>query len=136
MANERSTWLKLLFIQLSNLEDKDIVEPIKELESSEPVLGQMSELAKKLWTLKWWAQKDGSQASVDAHFASSSEQRVELMAKARELEFKSQAIDEIMWVTIREDIGNWQDSLGVRSGFVVIKMQPPPFRVLEFGELP
>lgn len=114
-----STWLKLLPLELSDV--KDVVEPEDEPARNEKVVGQMSELDKKMFTLGRRLSHRGKQLELDSHYCAGAEEKLELESKAREYVAKSMALAAIMWIGIRDEFGLWGVSeIGVRAGFKVV----------------
>lgn len=131
-----STWLKLLPMELDSIQN--IIEPDHPIEKNDNVVGQMSETAKKLFTLGRLLEKDASQNALDSHYCTDKAQKLEREAKAGEYAAKAQAVKLLMWIGIRDELRLWGEDVGVRSGFVVVVTKAdnndiPPFLKRLFG---
>jgi len=130
-----STFLKLLPLELNDL--SEFMEPPAEVALDDRLVGDMSDTDKRLWTLGKAMEKDCNQYQLDAKYATSKDQRNELIAKARELGAKSNILISLLWTSIRDEFGLWSESnVGVRAGFkVVIAPEdiPPFIKGIMFG---
>lgn len=115
-----STFLKLLPIELSSIDEPDIIEPEHPLEKNDHLVGEMSDMIKRLFTLGWLLQKDAKQSSLDAQYCTDKVKKVELQSKARELTAKSNVLKELMWIGIQDELGLWNENTGIRTGFKVV----------------
>lgn len=127
-----STFLKLLPLELSGISANDIAEPEYEMEEGDREAGIMSEDVKRLFTLGRQLEKDSTQNMLDGKYCTDKARKLELEAKAYELEAKSRAIKELMWISIRDELGLWTEGTGIRRGFKVVVTKEkendlPPF---------
>ena len=132
-----STWLKLLPMELDTI--KGFIEPEFTIKNTDKVVGEMSELTKKLFTLGRLLEKDGNQNKLDSHYCADNEHKLELEAKAAEYTMKAQAVKILMWIGVREELQLWSANIGIRSGFKVVVIPDndnddiPPFLKSLFG---
>ena len=106
-----STWLKLLPIELSSIEEREFVEPETELRENDKVIGTMSDTVKQLYTLCHSLSKSASQCALDHKFCTDKTEKAELQARVGELIDKAKALDVIMWVLIKEDVKLWDGDI-------------------------
>ena len=134
-----STWLKLLPLELSGIDEPDLVEPGYTLGRNDNPVGEMSDMVKRLFTLGQLLEKDANQANLDARFCTDRRKKVELQTRANEFITKATVIKELMWISIKDEFGLWNMNVGVRAGFKVVTMPdnedsiPPFFRGLFLG---
>jgi len=127
-----STFLKLLPLELDGIAENDIIEPARELEKGDREVGIMSDTVKRLFTLGRLLERDSIQSILDGKYCADKAKKLELEAKASELEAKSHAINELMWISIRDEFSLWSEGTGVRQGFKVVVIEEeendlPPF---------
>ena len=127
-----STWLQLLTLELNSIAKSDIIEPDHAPENGDLPVGEMPDMARRLFSLGRLLEKDGVQCQIDAHYCNDKVKKLELEARCQELKAKSSVLMELMWIGIRDELGLWNENVGVRSGFKVV-MRPdtggdmPPF---------
>lgn len=120
-----STWLKLLQLELDSINESDIIEPNHPVGDDDRVVGDMSDIDKRLFTLGNLMERDAKQSHLDATYCNDSAKKVELIAKANEFIAKSSIIHDMMWVNIKEELGLWTGAaIGVRAGSKVV-VRPP-----------
>jgi len=135
-----STFLKLLPLELDGIDNDHIIEPDYPITKDDKVIGTMSESIKKLFTLGRLLEKDAKQTALDMEFCTDRTKKREMVAKVAELAAKSTVIKHLVWIGIRDETGEWLETVGVRSGFkvVIASEQPddmPPFmKRIIFGE--
>jgi len=113
-----STFLKLLPLELDSV--TEFMEPPVEIEPNDRLVGDMSDMDKRLWTLSKALERSSNQYQLDAKYAFK-EQRDELVAKARELGAKSNILIGLMWTSIRDELELWGErNIGVRAGFKIV----------------
>ena len=117
-----STFLKLLPLELSGVKESEFIEPDHPLEKSDQVVGDMSDTAKRLFTLGRLMEKDASQFRLDAHYCNDEAKKSELAAKSDELAAKATFVRDLMWIGIRDELGLWGKGIGVRPEFKVVTM--------------
>ncbi len=115
-----STWFKLLPIELSGINESDFIEPDYEKGESDQLVGDMSDTARRLYTLAQVLEKHANQYKLDFEFCTDKVKKLELEARAHELMAKSSITRGLMWIGIRDEFGLWVDYVGVRTGFVVV----------------
>lgn len=136
-----STWMKLLELELSSMDKGEIIEPPAEMEQGDRAVGEMSDAVRRLYTLGRMLRKNASQLALDCHYCSDKTKRVELEARTSELTAKAQAIIDIMWIAIKDELSLWGENVGIRIGFKVVTSSespngmPPFLRRLLGGEL-
>ena len=115
-----STWLKLLTLELDSINESDIIEPVCTPQKDDHPVGEMSDAARRLFTLARLLEKDAKQCQLDANFCGDKTIRLELEARGYELAAKSEATQALMWISIRDEFKVWHESVGVRSSFKVV----------------
>lgn len=127
------TWLKLLPSKLDSINEWDFIEPDHALESSDQLVGEMSDMSKRLLTLGRLLEKEAYQSQLDAHYCNNKAKKLELEAKGTELQAKATVLKGLMWIGIKDEFGLWGESvIEIRTGFkVVTKLSSeddlPPF---------
>ena len=133
-----ATWLRLLPHEASLVKEDELIEPPEEVQKGEKILGEMSLIAKKLFTLSQTLRKDEEQTLLDLRYSRDKSKIPELHAKYQELHLKADAILEIMWITIHEELVSYDKNISIRAGFKVIEMPPqrgPGFQIFNLGDL-
>lgn len=115
-----SEWLKLLPLELSEMDEPDIIEPEHPLEKNDHLIGEMSDTTRRLFTLGRLLGKSAKQSALDAQYCANRTKKVELQARAREFAAKSNVLKELMWIGIQDEFGLWSANTGVRVGFKVV----------------
>lgn len=128
-----STWLQLLPLELDGINNDKMIEPMHPLEKADHVVGEMSDMSKRLFTLAQLLDKSGNQSKLDAQYCTDKVERLEHMAQTNEFLAKSETVRTLMWIGIKDEFGLWNEGIGVRVGFKVVT-QPerseddiPPF---------
>jgi len=126
-----STFLRLLPLELAEIEEDSFIEPEDEVAPNEHVVGEMTPDQKRLYTKCRLLRKEGLDVLNNLTICRRNEQQQ--LAKASELARKSQAISEMFWVAINDEFALWdKDHIGVREGFKVVWIEsnneetPPP----------
>lgn len=126
-----SEWLKILPLALSEMDESDIMEPEHPIGENDHLIGEMSDITRRLFTLGRLLQKDATQSALDAQYCNDKTKKAELQARASEFAAKSKVLKDIMWIGIHDEFGLWGVSTGVRSGFKVVTIPDdngmPPF---------
>ena len=137
-----STWLKLLGLELDSIANSDIIEPdYDKMNKGDHIVGKMSDLARRLYTLSCLLEKSAGQYTLDGKYCRDTAEKLRLESKTHELAAKSQVIKDIMWIIIREELDLWNVGIGVRKDFKVITTEdsdndmPSFFKRLFGGEL-
>lgn len=134
-----STWLKLLPLELSGINESDFIEPDHAMSKGEHQVGKMSNMSKQLFTLSKLLEKDAKQLQLDAHYCNDKAKKSELEAKSNEFVAKSSVVRELMWIGIQDELGLWNAHVGVRVDYKVVTKPPdaednmPPFFKRLFG---
>ena len=115
------SWLKILPMELSNIDAKELVEPGEEVDPrSDVVVGEASDDLKRIYTLTEKLQEAGVRYSVDARFSKDNNLRSDAEKKVYELHDKLEALMRIFWITLKDDFNLWgKDSVGIRKGWKV-----------------
>ncbi len=112
------SWLRLLAMELDCI--GNIVEPDREVDGNDSVVGEMSEHVRKLYTLGKGLTQEAAQNALDCHFCTDKVRKLELEVKAAEYLAKAETLREIMWIELFEEFGLWGKDIGVRTGFKVV----------------
>jgi len=115
-----NTWLSLLPLELSGINESEFIEPDYALEKNDQQIGEMPDTSKQLYTLGRLLEKDANQYHLDANYCNDKVTKSELEAKAHEFMSKATTIKELMWIGIRDEFGLWGVNIGVRTGFKVV----------------
>ena len=115
------SWLKILPMELANIDAKELVEPGEEVDPrSDVVVGEASDDLKRIYTLTEKLQEAGVRYSVDARFSKDNNLRSDAEKKVYELHDKLEALMRIFWITLKDDFNLWgKDSVGIRKGWKV-----------------
>ena len=115
------SWLKILPMELANIDAKELVEPGEEVDPrSDVVVGEASDDLKRIYTLTEKLQEAGVRYSVDARFSKDNNLRSDAEKKVYELQDKFETLMRIFWITLRDDFNLWgKDSVGIRKGWKV-----------------
>lgn len=132
-----SSWIKLLPLELSQIEEDEIIEPETEVKrSAERVVGEMSIDLKRIYTRWRILFESADRAILEAKYSRKKEQQKELIARALELHEKAEAMEKIFWISIKDEFGLWglidndENSVGVRKGFKVVSFKQDPSEAL------
>ncbi len=117
VATNKKSWFENLISELALI--KKFNDAKAPLQDGEQVLGEMSELAKKLFTLSCMLRKEAGQAELEAKYGSDADMQGHAMKK-QELEQKANALKEIMFTILYEQFNAWDKSIGLRVGFQVV----------------
>ena len=113
-----STWLKLLPMEVKEVEG--LVLPEAPLGPNDHVVGILDDDMKKLYTLYRSVDKQSDLARLE-YVHSSSEDRVSLSSRARELQMKAATLKDIFWIGVQDSFGLWdKEYVGVRVGWQVV----------------
>ena len=115
------SWLKILPMELENIDAKELDEPGEEVDPrSDVVVGEASDDLKRIYTLTEKLQEAGVRYSVDARFSKDNNLRSDAEKKVYELHDKLEALMRIFWITLKDDFNLWgKDSVGIRKGWKV-----------------
>lgn len=99
------------------------VNPPKEVNEKDELVGEFTEDEKIAWTLMERFNEVSERVRVDFSYARSDEQR-----STAEMDFyanreKADVVRAIFWCMIRENRGLWVGNIGVRSGFKIVKSE-------------
>jgi len=129
------TFLKLLELELSSLDQDDFYEPDAELEPDDQVVGELSEDSLRLYTM--WRQTEKSCAEkliVVKYGRLSDDQCSQLRAQAVELQEKTRILSSIFWLEVKEEHELWDKSnIGVRKGRKVVWFEGKGPHIISFG---
>lgn len=115
-----SEWLKLLPLELSEMSESEIIEPRHPTGKSDTLVGEMSDMSKRLFTLAQSLDKAGNQCKLDAQYCPNKTERMELAAKTNEFLSKAETLRTLMWIGIKDEYGLWNAPIGVRIGFKIV----------------
>lgn len=119
---EGGTFVKLLTLLLSDV-DK-YVEPQNNIDDHDIVLGEASDVAKRLYTLWMQHQKSSDQIGLDLKYEENKSE--ESMAKYSELAGKARIFESLFWCTLNDEHGAWMKPIGIRKGWKVVQVPPKP----------
>jgi len=119
-----STWLRLLPMELDSIGEPDIIEPDFTMAKDERIIGTMSNTIQRLFTLGRLLEKDAKQYALDYQFCTDRTKKLELKAKAVEFQAKAQVVKQLMWIGLHDEMGLWDEAIGIRTGFKVV-LTPP-----------
>jgi hypothetical protein len=123
--------LKILGLEMTELDKKDYIEPARFEEELGEIKGTMTDDQKKLFTIATKMQKASDEAVLEAKYCHNDEQRrTEAMKKAMETHVKAEIIRDIMWADIKDTLGLWEyPGIAVTQGYkvIAIKRSPPSF---------
>ena len=115
------SWLKILPMELENIDAKELDEPGEEVDPrSDVVVGEASDDLKRIYTLVNKLQEAAARYSIDARFSKDNRLRSDAEKKTYELKRKIETLMEIFWITLKDDFDLWdKDSVGIRKGWKV-----------------
>ena len=122
------TWVDMVKMEAENLPAEDMIEPQRELENCEHVVGELDhQELKKYFTLAMRWNREAADCVKGAAEISDAQAREEELTIAAELHKKSQMIFDISWTSLKDEYRLWdKDSIGIRRGWRVIYKDPPP----------
>lgn len=128
-TGSEATWLKLLPLELSQIEEKDFIEPPDELEPNDKTpderinqAGEMSIDERRLYTLWKTVEKSSFQLMLDSRYSKPND---EVSEKIHEIKSKAETLGDLFWITIRDGHRIWRPcSIGVRRGYKVVWYMP------------
>ncbi len=121
-----STWIKLLPMQLADISANHFREPHGELERTDNVVGVMSDDLKRLYTLWIDTQMASEQLVLEAKFAFKQNERDSSFTRAFELRTKTEVLEKIFWVSLRDEFGLWdKPGVGIRANYQVVWFDSP-----------
>jgi hypothetical protein len=140
---DEGSWLSMLKMELSLIDNSDLKEPKLELgeddNKDETIVGTASLEARKLWTYSLAMEEKATRSLVDAKYEESVDKREALMKIAAETRAKSDMAHSILFLSLRDQFGIWNPTLGVgiRSGWKVVsfKSKSNPLLDLLRGDL-
>lgn len=115
-----STFLKLLPLELSGIDESDLIEPGFKPEKNDNVVGEMPDMCRRLFTLGLGLEKTARQYLLDAQYCTDKAVKSQLLAKANESAKKAQVLMLLMWIGIRDELELWGENIGMREGFKVV----------------
>lgn len=130
-----SNWIKILPMALREIEKGEFCDPEKEVNLEEDhVVGEMSEDLKRIYTTWINLQESADRAILEAKYAKGDDQRKELTGRAKELHAKTEALEIIFWISVRDEFELWdKSSIGVRKNFQIVwSDEGPPKTFLDF----
>jgi hypothetical protein len=124
-----STWLKLLPLDLDEINPGDFIEPTEDVKEGETVIGVVSDDLKKIYTLYQSLSKTASLLKVEMSYRKSNS---EDNGRLSQLYYKARALQNIFWVGLNDEFDLWShtESCDIRTGWRVVeykKKETPPF---------
>lgn len=127
-ASDTSTsWLAFLRMEMSMLEEKDLVEPSsngdEEVEEGESYVGEMPMECRKLWTLFCMKEEQSTRMIVDARYARGDvAKKEEMHMNAYEVRTKAEMCKDLMYLNLKDQFKLWSPhlSIGIRAGWKVV----------------
>ena len=115
------SWLKMLAMELSSIDIKEIIEPNEEVDPRlDVVVGEASDDLKRIYTLVNKLQEAGARYSIDARFSRDNSLRADAKKKMQELKDKIETLMKIFWIVLKDDFDLWdKDIVGIRKGWKV-----------------
>lgn len=121
MADQETSWCSTLFsLELSHIEEKDIIEPYSKVESHEQILGLMTKEDKKLYTYSARLKSEGVKLKADLYLQSTKENKEQIENQMIEYLYLTNCVSQILWTDIRKRLNFWSAGIGVRSGFQIV----------------
>jgi hypothetical protein len=142
--DEESSWLSMLKMELSLIDEEHIIEPGMEEdddpEENETELGIATMEIRRLWTYFCNLEEKATRAIVDAKYDRTTvSSREEKLKKAAEMRAKAEMARSILFLNIRDQHGIWNPHLGVglRRGWRIVsfKSKSNPLLDLLRGDL-
>lgn len=145
IKDEESSWLSMLRMELSLIDESSLIEPgleedDDEEKDNETDLGVATMEVRRLWTYFCRLEEKSTRAIVDAKYDHTSvASREEKLKTAAELRAKAEMARSILFLNIRDQYGIWNPHLGVglRRGWRIVsfKSKSNPLLDLLRGEL-
>lgn len=112
-----STWLGMLPLEIADI--TTLIEPTREFNEGEKVVGELSETLRKLYTLWQSTSKSAQILEVELKFHKATDEE---KARLMELKTKSHALGMIFTVAVCDDLKLWgqSSSFDVRTGWKVV----------------
>lgn len=122
-SDDRGTWFNMLKIELSMIDDGDLVDPGAEPAPHEAMVGVATELDKRLFTYAEKTEEKSTRTLVDARFCRDEEEQRRLFNRAYELSIKADIAKNLLWCNLKDEFNLWDSALyvGLRRDFVVVK---------------
>jgi len=115
-----STFLKLLPLELEQLEGKQYLEPPVAVSDNETVVGEVGDYARRLFTLWRMKERAAREHQVAAEFTTDKAEAVRLMRMRHECIMKAKAISCLFWIAVRDEFELWGVShVGINEGWKV-----------------
>lgn len=129
------TFLKLLQLELSSLEQNNFFEPDAELENNDNIVGNLSEELIRLFSLWRLTEKETMEIIIKERYGHfSDEQRKELLYDANKAHQKSEFLRELFWIEIRDEYHLWdKPQIGIRKGRKIVWSGQGGPNILGFG---
>ncbi|MCL4392308.1 hypothetical protein M1413_03175 [Patescibacteria group bacterium] len=123
------TWFDIVKAEVDSVDEKNLFEPLAEIEDGDHEIGEADMDLKRLYSLaiKW--QKSSMELMVAAQYVNNREDQEYKIKKAKELGQKSKLLVEIFWTSIKEMYNVWhKPSIGIRKGWKIVWSEPvePP----------
>jgi len=130
-----STFLALLSLELSSLDEKDLYEPDLELGPKDKKCGGLDDNLVKLYSFWQNCEKSAAGKIMEARFSHGNEdQKKEAALKAFELRSKAAFVEDLFWIEVKDTCHLWdKENIGVRKGRVVVWYEQEPPKIMGFG---
>jgi len=114
-----STFIKLLPLEMAEVDESEYCEPAMELESSDTIVGDMNEDHKKLWTLWKLAQLKGAQIKTKVLLGGGLTD--DENSQVHKVEARAEVLRGLFWMAVHDDFDLWNEStIGVRKGYKIV----------------
>ena len=116
-----SVWLDDLNIQLEKLKIKELIRPQFDVCECDHVVGQASDELKKLFGLSMILKKRVRELAIQMDYSNSVEEKKKLEIEIMALAQKSEMLERIFWVQVRDEFELWDKScVGIRRGWEIV----------------
>ena len=118
MEMKTSTFMSLLPLELSAVDESQYIEPLEFTESDMNYLGEATEIMKKLYTLWLLKDKAAEECYTQARYSRTDEERKLHDAAGAEYRTKAQAVRQLFWIAVQDEFNTWgKESVGIVKGW-------------------
>lgn len=115
-------YMKLLPLELGQLKDEQLLEPESEIRYNDVVVGEMTDIQKKLYTLMSLKERATDEYLVAYKYETDDSKKREIFGTGSKCAFEARLLNCLFWMSVNDEFSLWEyEKCGARKGWKIVR---------------